>query len=127
VKLNGTHQLLVYADDVNQLGDDIETIKKNAQTLIAASKEVGLEVNTEKTKYMLLSRQQNGVQNHEIKIGNRCFGNVEQFRYLGTTITSQNLIQEEIKRRLNLGNACYQSVQNLLFSHLLSKIGRAHV
>jgi hypothetical protein len=48
------------------LGDDIETIKKNRQTLIDAGKEVGLEVNTEKTKYMLLSRQQNGGQNHDI-------------------------------------------------------------
>jgi hypothetical protein len=46
---------------------------------------------------------------------------VAQFRYLGTTITDQNLIQEEIKRRLNSGNACYHSVQNLLTSHLLSK------
>jgi hypothetical protein len=45
--------------------------------LIDAGKEVGLEVNTEKTKYMMLSRQQNGGQNQDIKIGNRCFGNVE--------------------------------------------------
>jgi hypothetical protein len=58
LKLNGTHQLLIYADDVNLLGDDIETIKKNTQTLIDAGKEVGLEVNTEKLN-MLLSRQQN--------------------------------------------------------------------
>jgi hypothetical protein len=65
LKLNGTHQLLVYADDVNLLGDDIETIKKNTQTLIDAGKEVGLEVNTEETKYMLLSRQQSGGQNHD--------------------------------------------------------------
>jgi hypothetical protein len=47
--------------------------------------------------------------------------NVEQFRYLGPTITNQNLIQEEIKRRLNSGNACYHSVQNLLSSRLLPK------
>jgi hypothetical protein len=55
LKLNGTHQLLVYADDVNLLGDNIDTIKRNTQTLIDASKKIGLEVNTEKTKYMLLS------------------------------------------------------------------------
>jgi hypothetical protein len=54
---------------VNLLGDDIETIKKNIQTLIDAGKEFGLEVNTEKTKYMLLSRQQNAGQNHDIEIG----------------------------------------------------------
>jgi RNA:NAD 2'-phosphotransferase (TPT1/KptA family) len=78
-------------------------------------------LNTEKTKYMLLSRHQNAGQNHDIKIGNRSFENVSQFRYLGTTITNQNLIQEEIKRRLNSGNACYHSVQNHLSSRLLSK------
>jgi histidinol-phosphate/aromatic aminotransferase/cobyric acid decarboxylase-like protein len=103
-------ELKVYADDVNLLGDSVETIKENRQTLIDASKEVGLEVNTEKTNYMVLSRQQTAEQNHDIKIGNRCFKNVAQFRYLGTTITNQNLIQEEIKRRLNSGNACYYSV-----------------
>jgi hypothetical protein len=60
--LNGTHQLLVYADDMNLLGDNIDTIKKNTQTLIDASKEVGLEVKREKTKYMLLFRHQNAGQ-----------------------------------------------------------------
>jgi hypothetical protein len=70
---------------------------------------------------MLLSRHQNAGQNHDIKIGNRCFENVEQFRYLGTTRTFQNAIQEELKRRLNSGNACYHSVQNLLSSRLLSR------
>jgi hypothetical protein len=59
LKLNGTHQLLAYAHDVYLLGDNIDTIKKNTETLIGASKEVGLEINVEKTKYMLLSRHQN--------------------------------------------------------------------
>jgi hypothetical protein len=60
--------------------------------------EVSLEVNTERTKYMLLPRHENEGQNHDIKITNRCFENVAQFRYLGTTIANQNLIQKEIKR-----------------------------
>jgi hypothetical protein len=70
---------------------------------------------------MLLSHHQNAGQNRDIKIANRSFENVSQFRYLGMTLTNQNLIQEEIKRGLSLGNACYHSVQSLLSSHLLSK------
>jgi hypothetical protein len=70
---------------------------------------------------MLLSRQKNVGQNGDIKIANRSFENVSQFKYLGTKVTNQNLIQEEIKRRLNSGNACYHLVQNLLSSRLLSK------
>jgi hypothetical protein len=67
LKFNGTHQLLAYADDVNLLGDNIDTIKKNTEILIDASKKVGLEINVDKTKYMLLSRHQNVGQNREIK------------------------------------------------------------
>jgi hypothetical protein len=113
---------LVYADDVNLLGDNIDTIKKNTHRVIDIGKEVGLEVNMEETKYILLSHHQNAGENHDIEIANRCFENVAQFRCLGTTVTNQNLIQEEVKRRLNSGNACYQSVQKLFSSHLLSKI-----
>jgi hypothetical protein len=69
----------------------------------------------------LLFRQQNVCQNWDIEIENRSFENVSQFKYLGTTVTNQNLIQEEIKRRLNSGNTCHYSVQNLLSSRLLSK------
>jgi hypothetical protein len=58
LKLNGTHQLLAYSDDVNLLGDNIDTVKKNTETLIDASKEIDLEINVEKTKYMLLSHHQ---------------------------------------------------------------------
>jgi sorting nexin-29 len=121
LKFNGTHQLLAYADDVNLLGDNIDTIKKNTQTLIDANNKVGLEINVEKTKYMLLSHQQNAVQNRDMKIAKRLFENVSQFKYLGTTVTNQNVIQEEMNSRLNFGNAYYHSVQNLLSSRLLSK------
>jgi coproporphyrinogen III oxidase-like Fe-S oxidoreductase len=64
LKINGTHQLLAYADDVNLLGD---SIKKNAESLIDASKEIGIEINVEKTKYTLLSRHQNVGQNRDVK------------------------------------------------------------
>jgi hypothetical protein len=69
----------------------------------------------------LLSHHQNAGQNHDIKIANRSFEDVAQFRYLRTTVTNQNWIQEEIKWRLNSSNACQHSVQNLLSSQLLSK------
>jgi hypothetical protein len=69
---------------------------------------------------MLLSHQQNARQNHDIKIANSSFENVAHFKYFGTAVGYQNLIQEGIKRRLNSGNACYHSLQNLLSSHLLS-------
>jgi hypothetical protein len=95
---------------VNLLGD-MDTIKRNTQSLIDTSKEVGLKVYTEKT---MLFCHQNAGQNHDTKTGNRCFENVAEFTYLGTTVTNENLIQEEIKRRLNSGNACYHSIQNLL-------------
>jgi hypothetical protein len=90
LKLNGTHQLLAYAEYVNLLGDNIGTIKTSTESLIDASKEVGLEVNVEKTKYMLLSRHQNVGQNLVRKIANRSFENVSEFKYLGTTVTNQN-------------------------------------
>jgi hypothetical protein len=76
LKLNGTHQLLAYADNVNLLGDNIDTIKENTESLIDASKEVGLEINVDKTKCMLLSRTQNIGRNRNIKITNRSVGNV---------------------------------------------------
>jgi hypothetical protein len=98
-----------------------ESSNKIAKALIDASKEVDLEVNVGKTKYMLVSRDQNAGQNRDIKIGKRSFEYVSQFKYLGTTVTNQNLFQEEIKWRLNSGNPCNHSVQNLLSSRPLSK------
>jgi hypothetical protein len=121
LKLNGTHQLLVYVDDANILDGSIYTIRKNTEALLIASKEIGLEVNAEKAKYMVMSRDQNAGQNGYIQIGNKSFESVEQFKYLGTTITNQNFIHEEIKSSLKSGNACYHSVQNLVFQFTIQK------
>jgi len=68
LKLNGTHQLLAYADDVNILGASVHTLKVNAEALVVANKDTGLEVNVDKTMYLVMSRDQNSGRSHSIKI-----------------------------------------------------------
>jgi hypothetical protein len=72
----------MYADDMNLLGDNKDTIKENTETLTDPSKKVGLEVNAEKTIYMLRYHHQNSGQNYDIKIPKRFLENVSQFKYL---------------------------------------------
>ena len=67
MKLNGTHQLLVYTDDVNILGESVQCIKENVEDLVVANKEIGIEVNADKTKYMAMSRDRNAGRSHSIK------------------------------------------------------------
>jgi hypothetical protein len=93
LKLNGTHQLLAYADDVNILGGSAHTVKENADALVAATKEIGLEVNADKTKYMIMSRDQNAGRSYSMKMDNSSIERVEDFKYLGTT-TNKYSIQE---------------------------------
>jgi len=76
LKLCDKHQLLVYADDVNMLGGSIHTIKGNAEALVAAIKEIGLEVNVDTTKYRVMPRDQNAGCSHNIKIDSSSFERV---------------------------------------------------
>jgi len=122
LKLNGTHQLLAYADDVNILGGSIHTVKENVEASVAATREIGLEISADKTKYMVMSRDQNTGRNHSVGIHNSAVDRVEEFKCLGTTLTNQDSIPEEIKSRLRLGNACYHSKQNFCLLGCYKKI-----
>ena len=88
--------------------------------MIVASKEICLEVNADKTKCNIMSRDQNAGRSHNIKFASSFFEKVEEFKYLGITVTNQ-YIQEEIKSRLKSGNVFYHSVQNHLSSSFLCK------
>ena len=86
---------------------NIKFIEKNTETLVVDCVESGLEVIAVKTKYMFLSRDQNAGRFHSVRIDNSTFERVEEFKYIGTTVTNQNSIAEEIKSRLRSENANY--------------------
>jgi len=83
LKLNGTHQRLVYSGDVNILEVSVHSMKDNAEALLMVRKENGLEINVDKTKYTVMSRDQNAGRSHSMKIDNRSFEGVDKFKYLG--------------------------------------------
>ncbi|KAJ4426997.1 hypothetical protein ANN_26796 [Periplaneta americana] len=121
LELNWLHQLFVDADDVNMIGKNPQSFRENTGILLEASIEIGLEVNPEKTKYKIMSRDQNIVRNGNIKTRNLFFEEAEKFKYLLEIVTHINDTREEIKLRINIGNACYYSLEKLHSSSLLSK------
>jgi hypothetical protein len=100
---------------------DYTSVQKSHCVNLGGSKEVGLEVNAEKVKYMETSRHQNARQIHDIKMANISFENVAKMEHFGTTLTNQNYIHEEIEIILNSENAAHNSLQNILLSRLLYK------
>jgi ribosomal protein S2 len=81
------------------LGNSINIIKEDTETLLEVSRDIGLEIKAEKTKYMIISRHPNSGQNQNIRIANELYENVAKFRYTGTMLTNQNDIHDEIKSR----------------------------
>ena len=104
--LNGTHQLLDYADDVNILGGIILKLKEKVEILLLATSEIGLEIRVcgVRTNYMVMTRDSE--RNHSVRISNSNLERVEELKRLGKTLTHQNSIAEEIMNRLRLRNAC---------------------
>jgi hypothetical protein len=100
LQLNVTHQLLVYADGVNILGGSLHTTKENAEALVAVNKEIVTEVNADRTKYMVKSRDQNAGRSHSIKNDNSSFERVEEFKYLGRAQVHKDL--RFIKLNINI-------------------------
>ena len=95
--MNGKCQLLVYTDDVNMYGENLQNVRENTVIFIKAGKDIGFEVNSEKIKYTITSHQYVGlIQNQNIVIGNLSFENVEKCKYLGVTVINTNDIREDI-------------------------------
>jgi hypothetical protein len=85
------------------LDDSVNTIKEKTETLLEAIRDIDLEINEEKTKYMIMSRHPNSGKNQNIRIENESFENVAKFKYLETTLTEQNDIHDEIKKYIKFG------------------------
>jgi hypothetical protein len=110
--------------------DVSDDCRSDIRRSIVFSKEIGLEVNVDRTKYMVMSGDQNAGRSHSIKIDNRSFEIFEEFSYLGTTVTNQNSIQEEIKSRLKWGMlviirrrifclpGCYSEIKRLRYTEI---------
>jgi hypothetical protein len=99
LEFNGTHQLHICADDDIIPGEDKNKKKENTEALLQASRAIYIEVNSEETKCIVMSRHQNAEQNHNLLFLNKFFENMVKFKYTRTTVTHKNCIHEEIKFR----------------------------
>jgi len=97
LKLSGTHQFVVYADDVNMLGGSVHTMKNNAEALVVPSKEPGLEVNADRTEYIVMFRYQSAGRSHRIETDTSSFERVGEFRYFGTTEKIKFLFRKKLR------------------------------
>jgi len=88
---------LSHADDVNVLEGSIHNLKENAEVLVPSTREIGPEVSADKSKYMVMSLDQNAGRNHSVRINNSTFESVEDFKCLGKTLTNQNSIPKKLR------------------------------
>jgi hypothetical protein len=103
------------------LGDSVNTIKENSETLLETSRDIGLEINAEKTKYMIMSHHPISGQNQNIRISNESFEKVAKFKYLEMTLTNENDIHYEVNTRLNSGMLAIIQSKIFFSSCLISK------
>jgi len=111
--------LLAYADDIIITGNTRTEVQMNLKKLMKASKNMGLLVNEEKTKYMAITRRSEDSSN--LKVENKEFEQVKEFKYLGVTLNNKNIMHEEINVRLNAANRCYFAMETIFKSKLISK------
>jgi hypothetical protein len=116
---NTTRQCLAYADDVVILGRSEGYIKKTLEEMVAITKQIGLQMNDTKTKYMLNRQVGNKVM--EMELMGKKYGKVESFIYLGAMITSLNGIETEIKSKIAVGNKCYYALGTILKRRSISQ------
>ena len=98
-----------------------ETLINNTKILLDKTKELGLQINVEKTEYMVTDRIQNTHNNGNLIVCDKIFERASNFKYLGSILNQTNEIREKLKKRINLGNACFYSVRKLLDSRILSR------
>ena len=79
------------------MGGSVRTVKENAEALVVATKEIGLEVNADKTKYMIMSRDQNAGRSHSMKTDNSSIERLEEFKYLGATLRNKVLFRKKLR------------------------------